>query len=106
MTVVDLDVLERCICEKWVAAAAARAPMWPMPEDPLDFDMSAWDEAMKTPLPPDVPQFPREQWASYPNRRRVALMIADRLLDFDELSDEQWVTLCMVMQYGGKTRIA
>jgi hypothetical protein len=101
MTAVDLDVLERRVGEKWVAAAA-RMPRWELPE----FDMSAWDEAMKTPLPPDVPQFPREQWASYPNRRRVALMIADRLLDFDELSDEQWVTLCMVMQYGGKTRIA
>jgi hypothetical protein len=108
---VDLDVLERRVVEKWVAAAA-RMPRWELPEFDMsawelpEFDMSAWDEAMKTPLPPGTPQFPREQWASYPNRRRVALMICDRLLDFDELTDEQWVTLCMVMQYGGKTRIA
>jgi len=103
----DLDVLERRVCEKWVAAAAARMPADAFdPSSWLDgIDMSAWDEAMKTPLPPGTPQFPREQWASYPAKRTVALMIADRLLDFEELTDEQWMQLCLLMQYGGKTRL-
>lgn len=98
-----LEELERRVGEKWVAAAAARTPDWPVPAVEWSDD---WKEAMKKPLPPGTLQFPREQWASYPNQRTVALLIADRLLDFDELTDEQWMQLGLLMQYGGKTRIA
>lgn len=100
----DLDALERRVTEKWATAAASRIPADVFdPSGWLDgVDMSAW----RRNLPPSAPQFPREQWVSYPNKRTVALLIADRLLDFDELSDEQWATLNVVMLYGGKTRIA
>jgi hypothetical protein len=98
----ELQQLERRVGAKWVAAAAARTPEWAVPE--AAFDMSAWTDM--APLPPGTPQFPREQWVSYPNRRAVALLLADRLLDFDELTDEQWTQVCMVMQYGGRERVA
>jgi hypothetical protein len=115
----DLDVLEQRVGEKWAAAAAARMPKW----ESAEFDVSEWVDVAKIPLPvnafemstvgqplppplPDTPQFPREQWVSYPAKRTAALMVADRLLDFDELTDEQWIQLCLLMQYGGKTRVA
>src|SRR5437899_1673714 len=101
-----LEELERRVCEKWATAAAARLP--------LDvFDPSGWLDGIDTtawnaePLPPGTMQFPREQWASYPAKRTAALIYAERLLDFaDELTDEQWITLNLVMLYGGKTRLA
>lgn len=78
-------------------------PQWEMPDDP--FDMSAWLNNAE-PLSPAVPQFPREQWASYPTRRTVTLLTCDRLLDkADELTDEQWMDVCLLMQFGGKTRL-
>jgi len=41
-----------------------------------------------------------------PAKRTVALILAERLLDDAEnLTDEQWLQLCLVMQYGGKTRL-
>jgi hypothetical protein len=112
----SLEELELRVGEKWATAAATREPQW----ETVEVDLSAWlgeipipDNAweMSTvgqplpPLLPDTPQFPREQWASYPAKRTVALLIADRLLDFDELTDEQWMTLCFLMQHGGKTRL-
>lgn len=101
-----LDELERRVGEKWVAAAAARMPQWDVPE--FDVDWEAWFGTLDTAgaLPDDWPQFPREQWARYPAKRTVVLLIADRMLDFDELTDDQWIELCWLMQYGGKTRIA
>lgn len=98
----DLRELERRVGEKWAAAATARIPERELPV--FDIHMSAWQNL--PPLPPGTPQFPREQWASYPARRTAALLAADRMLDFDELTDEQWMDVCLVMQYGGKTRIA
>lgn len=95
--------LEERVTRRWQEAVAARTPQWPMPDVELSTD---WAEAMKTPLPPGTMQFPREQWVSYPNRRAQVLILADRLLDFDELTDEQWHTLCFLMLYGGKERIA
>jgi hypothetical protein len=72
-----------------------------------DMDWSTdWAEAVNKPLPPGTMQFPREQWLSYPNRRAHALVLANRLLDFEDLTDEQWHTLGMLMLYGGKERIA
>jgi hypothetical protein len=95
--------LERHVGEKWIAAASARTPQWPLPDDPLD--ISTW-QTDTTPLPDDWPQFPREQWASYPAKRTVTLLLCDRMLDFDELTDEQWTHVCFLMQYGGKTRLS
>lgn len=96
--------LEGRVTRKWQEAVAARTPQWPMPE--VDIDWSAWRDAAKKPLPPGTMQFPREQWVSYPNRRTTVLILADRLLDFEELTDEQWHTLNFLMLYGGKERIA
>ena len=100
-----LEDLERRVLARWAAAAAERTPD--------SFDVSKWsgvyDHASWLPddagLPPPM-QFPREQWVSYPAKRRVSLMLCDRMLDFDVLTDEQWMLLCMTVQYGGKERIA
>ncbi|WP_142245552.1 hypothetical protein [Mycobacterium sp. IS-836] len=102
----ELDELELRVGEKWAAAAAARIPQ--------DFDLSHWSEVFDltdlppaTPLPPDWPQFPREQWLRYPVKRQLTLVLCENLLDRnDELTDEQWMLLCLMMQYGGKVRIA
>lgn len=95
--------LEQQVTQRWLEAVAARTPQWPMP----DMDWSTdWAEAVNKPLPPGTMQFPREQWLSYPNRRAHALILANRLLDFEDLTDEQWHTLGMLMLYGGKERIA
>ncbi len=95
--------LEERVTRRWQEAVAARNPQWPTPDVELSTD---WAEAMQKPLPPGTMQFPREQWVSYPNRRTIVLVLADRLLDFEELTDEQWHTLNFLMLYGGKERIA
>lgn len=101
-TVEDLDALERRVSEKWIAAAAARMPQWDLPDNP--FDSTEWLGDVSA-IPSDVPQFPREQWASYPNRRTVTLLTVDRMLDL-EMTDEQWMQVSFLMQYGGKTRLS
>lgn len=100
-TAEDLDALERRVGEKWMTAVAARMPHCDFPDNP--FDSTDW-LAVASPMPSGVPQFPREQWVSYPDMRTVALLIVDRMLDLD-LTDEQWTQVCFVMQYGGKTRV-
>lgn len=101
MSDADLIELEKRVTRRWQEAAAARTPQWP------DVELSTdWAEAMQKPLPPGTMQFPREQWVSYPNRRTIVLILADRLLDFEELTAEQWHTLNFLMLYGGKARIA
>ena len=106
----DVDQLEELECRvgaKWIAAAAARTPLWSCPADPFGGDMSAWTGAMTRPLPPGTMQFPRERWASYPARRRLTLMVCEKLLDAaSDLNEEHWMTLCLAMQFGGKTRLA
>ena len=99
----DLEELERRVTEKWVAAAAKRAPEWELP-DLWAFDFSNW-LAHPPALPNNWPQFPREQWLVYPEKRRVTLLICDKALDQD-LSDEEWIHVCLLMQYGGKERAA
>ena len=93
--------LEERVTAKFLAAAAGRTP---------EFDTSAWDIDMSQwqpsePLPPDTPQFPRQQWVVYPTRRAVVLTIIDRALDLD-LTDEQWSQACFLFWYGGRERIA
>ena len=95
--------LEERVTRRWLEAVEARTPQWPIPDPEWSTD---WREAMNKPLPLGTMQFPREQWVSYPNRRATALLLADRLLDFEDLTDEQWHTLGMLMLYGGKVRIA
>jgi hypothetical protein len=108
VTTETLESLERRVGQKWAAAAAARIdqridPQW-------NLDVGSWGSAAGEglpPLPPGTPQFPREQWASYPTARRVALQMCEHLLDnVAELTDNQWMLICVTMQYGGKTRIA
>lgn len=100
----DLDELEQRVGEKWAAAGAARIGPIELGEWGALFDMYDGDVQ---PLSPDVPQFPREQWASYPAKRTFVLLACEAMLDrAGPLTDEQWTTLCMAMQYGGKTRIA
>lgn len=56
---------------------------------------------------PDLPQFPREQWVTYPNRRAVTLVLVDRMLDlWDELTDMQKTHVAMLLTCGGRERIA
>ena len=99
----ELTALEQRVGEKWVTVASARTPQWELPDDPFDF--SEW--VTNDPGPIHVPQLPREQWASYPAKRTVTLLLCDKLLDkADELTDEQWLMLCLAMQYGGKTRLS
>lgn len=101
MSTVELEELERRVGAKWASVAAARMPQWAVPDDP--FDIGAWQtDAM--PADPDVPQFPREQWASYPAKRTTTLLLCDRMLDLD-MTDEQWAQVCFLLQYGGKTRL-
>jgi hypothetical protein len=97
-----LDEIERRVGEKWIAAASARIPD--------NFDVSQWADMVDTDdgqraRPPRVAQFPREQWASYPAKRRLVLNAVERMLD-TELTDENWARVCLLMQYGGKTRIS
>lgn len=99
----DLQELERHVTEKWVATAAERAPQWQLPDD-IPFTLDEW-AINSIPLPPDWPQFPREQWLVYPHKRQVTLLICDRALDQD-LSEEEWIHVCLLMLYGGKERVA
>lgn len=97
----DLEKLERRVTEKWAVAAAERAPLWPLPDIPFNLDDWAVNSV---PLPPDWPQFPREQWLVYPHKRMVTLTICDVALD-RYLSEEEWIHVCLLMMYGGKERV-
>lgn len=96
----QLDELEHRVAEKWAAVAGSRIdPRW-------QFDVTTWGLHPPPPLPPGTLQFPREQWARYPAKRAAVLLACERILDHGELTDEQWLTVCLAMQYGGKTLIA
>jgi len=96
----SLEDLEHRVRERWVAASVDRTPDWPLPDRIIE-----WQPTAELTHVAEF-QFPREQWVSYPIKRRLALMVADRLLDFEQLTDEQWQQLCQLIHYGGKTRIA
>lgn len=96
-----LDDMEQRVTEKFAAAAFARIdPQWK-----LDVGEWTFPDFEFEPLPPGTPQFPREQWVTYPNRRMVTLTLIDRALDL-ELTDEQWTQLTFLMGFGGRERIA
>lgn len=101
----DLAELERRVGEKFAAKASERISDW---DGPFDDPFAAGNWLQTAPGSPVAPtlQFSREQWVSYPTKRLVALMALDHLLDFPELTDEQWSTACLVWWYGGKTRVA
>jgi hypothetical protein len=100
-----LDELEQRVGERFARAAAARTQI---PTASASFDVASWFDGLadtgEVALPEDWPQFPREQWVSYPNKRTAVLLLADNLMNHD-LTDEQWSTLCLLMYYGGKTRL-
>lgn len=99
----QLETLEQRVGQKWAAAVAARIPHLDMPDDPFDFS----DWLTGDPVPEPVLEFPREQWATYPAKRTVTLLLCDKLLDkADDLTDEQWMMVGLAMQYGGKTRLS
>lgn len=82
---------------------------WPLPED--IFDPKEWlDSLGRDTIANTIPaeyQFPREQWATLPNRRRIALIIVDRSLDlWDTMTDEQRSQVAFLLSYGGRERIA
>jgi hypothetical protein len=93
--------LEASVTERWAKLAAERAPEWPLPDfggvDGLGDMMAEWSA-----VTPPAPQFPREQWVSHPTKRALALLLADRLMDCDTLTDGQWMTVCRLVLYGGK----
>ena len=101
MTTEGLDELEARVTVKWAAAAADR-----MQGFTDIFDPTAWTTVVDMGAAEPVMQFPREQWVSYPAKRTAALILADRMLDFDELTDEQWVQVSFIVQYAGRERIA
>lgn len=101
----DLDELEQRVGEKWARAAAARMAAWVSARE-FEIDLREWLVEFPEPARAPIMQFPREQWASYPASRTVALTTCEALLDLDELADNQWLYVCVAMQYGGKTRIA
>lgn len=96
----DLESLERRVIARYMDKCNVG---WKLPDvDPLD--MSDWHTG---PPPADVPQFPREQWIVYPNRRHYVLLIADRMLDFwDDLNDKQRTDVSLLLSFGGRERIA
>jgi len=97
----DLDELERRVTEKFAAKCAELVPADPF--DPSPFDPACWSSSVDFGQP--AVQFPREQWVTYPHRRMLALMTADRVLDF-ELTEEQWMQAGMLVAFGGRERIA
>lgn len=102
-TTESLDELESRVTAKWAAAAADRIQGF------SDiFDPSAWNTVvdMGADAPSPTMQFPREQWVSYPAKRTVALILADRMLDLDSITDEQWMQVSFIVQYAGKERVA
>lgn len=104
MSVDHLVELEQRVTEKFAAKAGER-----MPETDFGFDIESWGVGVDAweldiPLDPNIPQFPREQWLSYPAQRTVALILCDRMLDL-ELDEAQWAQLCFLMQFGGKVRV-
>lgn len=90
-----LAELERRVTEKYVAATQARQV--------TAIDFSPWNLGVVAVS--DLPQFPREQWVTYPTRRVAALLVVDVALD-SELSVNDWQTISWLMFFGGRERIA
>lgn len=96
MTTIDLAALEERVMRKHLATIAG-----------TEFDPTTWPTtpppATDTPAP-DVPQFPREQWVTYPNKRAVILTWCEVWLDhgFDATDP----TYLFLLSVGGRERIA
>lgn len=95
-----LQDLERRVTEKLIAANQAAHPEWANLPDPMEVWAKAPLEEMP-PLPEGWPQYPREQWVTYPARRAHALILADNAIDHGYLAEAGWL-----VQYAGKERIA
>lgn len=122
----DVAELEQRVTVRYTEKCAAE---WPIPADPFDpapwfsgvVDPNIdWADVMKDqpsvpvvatitghPRTPTTPQFPHEQWITYPNRRYAALLLADRLLDmWDQLDSEQRTNVALLLGIGGRDRIS
>lgn len=91
-----LATLEARVREKLAAAM----PKWDFPDGP---DWSEWltDIELQPVTEPTDPQFPRERWVIYPNRRMVSLIIAENAIRIGHLSEAVFL-----LEYGGRVRIA
>lgn len=120
MSEFDLDQMEARVMTRYCEKISE---VWPTPPDAfhtVEFSPE-WAAAVKhvsvagktieastvgQPLPPML-QFPREQWVVYPNRRKVSLLIVDRLLDkWDSLTTEQKAQAAFLLHFGGTERVA
>lgn len=92
-----LQDLERRVTEKLIAANRAAHPEWAA----VTVTLSEVGTLPPPELPADWPQFPREQWITYPHRRTCGLILADRAIDLGLLAEAEWL-----VQYAGRERIA
>jgi len=93
--------LEQRVREKLIVANQAAHPEWAE----LAASFAEWvpksiELDLVPPLPDDWPQFPREKWITYPNRRTYGLLLADKAIDLGHLAEAGWL-----LQYAGKERI-
>lgn len=100
----DLESLERRVIARYMEKCNVG---WQLP-DPIDWSSDKWvDDWAEAMNAQEVPQFPREQWIVYPNRRHYVLLIADRMLDlWDDLNDKQRADVSLLLSFGGRERIA
>ncbi len=124
----DLDDLEKRVGGRYAEKMAA---LWTLPDgefSTVEFGAD-WTEHLKPvadqgrtieistvgqplpppiiPLPTPVMQFPREQWITYPQKRTISLLIADRMIDlWDTVAIEQQAQVGYLVLYGGRERIA
>lgn len=102
MTAVDLAAIEERVMRKHLAAVADKVPV-------VDFDPTSWlagldQTSAPAPLADVVPQFPRERWITYPNRRAVILTLCEVWLD--KAFDPTDPIYLFLLTYGGRERIA
>lgn len=104
---INLDELEKRVGEKFTQAWKDCPQRMILGEA---FNPDHWSDNLSdewagvTTEPEPVPQLPREQWVTYPNRRAIALTICETWIDKGwDLSDP---TFMFCYLYGGRERIA
>lgn len=110
----DLDALEAGVYRRYAEAVSASIPDTPDFSDWLDMLSPPTKYTVDTALVcadavTVVPQFPSEQWITYPARRRVSLMLVDQMLNriADGNTTRDWLTMAgILLTFGGRSRIA